>query len=74
MIKPKGDFIMSTLQLKTMSIQLPEIEYFESTTEPKYFCTHGWKTALFDGKCKCMHCGKIATEEELDEERRKLFI
>jgi hypothetical protein len=36
-------------------------------------CDHGWRQGgLPEGKSKCLHCGKIATDKELDEEAREL--
>jgi hypothetical protein len=42
-------------------------------------CDHGWRQVgqinnnVPVGLAKCLHCGKLATEAELDEERRELL-
>jgi len=38
-------------------------------------CTHGWRQGPDkDGLTKCLDCGKVATDEELEEERAELLM
>lgn len=36
-------------------------------------CAHGWRQGK-GNNVKCLDCGKIASEEELNEERREVLI
>jgi hypothetical protein len=46
----------------------------ESALRKIGICTHGWRRATADGKQECLHCHKISTEQELDDERREALI
>jgi hypothetical protein len=40
----------------------------EAVTE-KAHCLHSWIKKLYDGKVKCMHCGRIDTLENFENEK-----
>jgi hypothetical protein len=44
----------------------------ETVTE-KAQCIHSWTIKLYDGKVKCMHCGRIDTKENFENEKILIF-
>jgi hypothetical protein len=40
----------------------------EAVTE-KAQCIHSWTKNLYNGKVKCMHCGRIDTPENFENEK-----
>ena len=46
----------------------------EAALRHQGYCTHSYRQGgLPGGLTKCLDCGKVATEEDLDEERQELL-
>ena len=56
-----------------MTAQLERAGNRAAELKRKGLCVHGWRQNQSDGLIKCLDCGKIATDEELEDDRAELL-
>jgi hypothetical protein len=60
--------VQTNNQRKGLKMTTATLEQTTATTE-KAQCLHSWVKELYDGKFKCMHCGRIETHETFQNEK-----